>query len=64
MKYFSEMASSYNMQKSAGEAYQLILGIYSEAALSEKTYRKWMQRFKQGDIENQGQETLRASEKI
>lgn len=47
------MVSSLNMQKSAAEAYQLIQGIYSEAALSERTCRKWMQRFKQGDIETQ-----------
>lgn len=41
------------MQKSAAEPYQLILGVYSEAALSERTCRKWMQRFKRDDIVTQ-----------
>ena len=43
----------FDLKKSAAEAYKLLLDAYGEAAPSERTCRKWMQRFKEGDIDVQ-----------
>ncbi|EGI70537.1 Mariner Mos1 transposase, partial [Acromyrmex echinatior] len=45
----------FNMKKSAPEAHRMLSNIYGEAAISERTYHEWFQRFKNGDfdVENQ-----------
>ena len=42
----------FNMKKSA--AHRMLSNIYGEAAISERTYREWFQRFKNGDFDVQG----------
>ena len=44
----------FNLKKSAADVYRLLVKTYAEAALSERSGRKWFQRFKNGefDIEN------------
>ncbi|GBP59396.1 Mariner Mos1 transposase [Eumeta japonica] len=41
----------FNFKKSAAEAYRLLVEVYNEAALSERTCRKRFQKFKNGDFE-------------
>ena len=42
------------MKKSAAEAHRILSNTYGEAAISERTYREWFQRFKNGDFDVQG----------
>ncbi|EGI62167.1 Mariner Mos1 transposase [Acromyrmex echinatior] len=44
----------FNMKKSAAEAHRMLSNTYGEAAISEKTYREWFQRFKNGDFDVEG----------
>ena len=46
----------FNLEKSAAEAHRLFVERYGEAALSERSYREWFQKFKNGefDIEDKG----------
>ena len=39
------------MKKSAAEAHRMLSNTYGEAAISERTYREWFQRFKNGDFD-------------
>ncbi|GBP71291.1 Mariner Mos1 transposase [Eumeta japonica] len=39
------------LQKSAAEAHRLLVEAYNEAALSERTCREWLQKFKNGDFD-------------
>jgi len=41
----------FNMKKSAVQAYRMFPNTYGEIAISEKTYREWFQRFKNGDFD-------------
>ena len=41
------------MKKSAAEAHRMLSNIYSEAAISERTYREWFQCFKNGDFDDE-----------
>ena len=38
------------MKKSAAEAHRMLSNTYGEAAISERTCRKWFQCFKNGDF--------------
>ena len=44
----------FNLKKSAAEAHPLLVETHGEAALSERSCRKWFQKFKNGgfDIED------------
>ncbi|KAG5317885.1 MOS1T transposase, partial [Pseudoatta argentina] len=39
------------MKKSAAEAHRILSNTYGKAAISEKTCREWLQRFKNGDFD-------------
>ena len=41
----------YNSKKNAAEAHRMLSETYGDAALSERTYREWFQRFKNGDFD-------------
>ncbi|GBP68000.1 Mariner Mos1 transposase [Eumeta japonica] len=41
----------FNLKKSAAEAYRLIIEAHNEAALSERTCRKWFHKVKNGDFD-------------
>ncbi|GFU62280.1 hypothetical protein TNCV_4859901 [Trichonephila clavipes] len=43
------------MKKSAAEAHRMLSITYGEAAISERTYREWFQRFKNGDFDVEDQ---------
>ena len=40
----------FNMKKSAAEAHRMLSNTYGKAAISERTCREWLQRFKNGDF--------------
>ena len=44
----------FNMKKSVAEAHRMLSNTYGEAAINERTYREWFQRFKNGDFDVQG----------
>ena len=44
----------FNTKKSAAEAHRMLSNTYGEAAISERTYREWFQRFKNSDFDVQG----------
>jgi len=39
------------MKKSTAEAHRMLSNTYGETAISERTYCKWFQRFKNGDFD-------------
>ena len=41
----------FHSKKTAFEAHRKIQKVYGDAALSEKTYRDWFRRFKDGDFD-------------
>ncbi|GFU36523.1 mariner Mos1 transposase [Trichonephila clavipes] len=45
----------FNMKKSVAEAHRKLSNTYGEAAISERTYREWFKRFKNGDFEVEDQ---------
>ena len=44
------------MKKSAAEAHRLLIETYGEAALSERSYREWFQKFKNGKFDMEDKE--------
>ena len=40
----------FNLKKSAAEAHRLLVEAYGEAALSERSCRKWFQKFKKSEF--------------
>ena len=42
---------SFRLKKTAADAYLMLSSTYGEAALSERTYCEWFQRFKRGDFD-------------
>ena len=40
----------FNMKKTAAESYRILVEVYSEHALAERTCQKWFARFKSGDF--------------
>ena len=42
----------FNLKKSAAEAHRLLVAAYGDAALSERSCRKWFQKFKNGEFED------------
>ena len=49
----------FNMKKSGAEAHRLLVETYGEAALSEKSCRKWFQKFKHGEFDIEDKERSR-----
>ena len=53
----------FHLKKTAADAHRMLSNTYVEAALSERTYREWFQRFKSGDFDvedrhGNGKETI------
>jgi len=40
----------FNMKKTAAESHRILVEIYGEHALAERTYQNWFARFKSGDF--------------
>ena len=40
----------FNMRKTAAESHRILMEVYSEHALAERTRQKWFARFKSGDF--------------
>ena len=40
----------FNMKKTAAESHRMLVEVYGEHALAERTYQKWFARFKSGDF--------------
>ncbi|GFV45287.1 mariner Mos1 transposase [Trichonephila clavipes] len=45
----------FHMKKSAAEAHRMLSNTYGEAAIRERRYREWFQRFKNGDFDVEDQ---------
>ena len=52
---------SFNLKKSAAEAHRLLVEAYGEAAFSERSYREWFQKFKNGEFDIEDKERSRRS---
>jgi len=46
----------FNLKKSAVEAHRLLVEAYGDAALSERSYREWFQKFKNGEFDVEDKE--------
>ncbi|EFN82239.1 hypothetical protein EAI_12292, partial [Harpegnathos saltator] len=46
----------FNLKKSAAEAHRLLVETYGETALSERSYREWFQKFKNGKVDMEDKE--------
>ena len=46
----------FNMKKSAAESHRILVEVYGDHALSERTCQKWFARFKSGDFDLEDQE--------
>ena len=46
----------FDLKKSAAEAHRLLVEIYGEAALSERSCREWLQKFKNGEFDVEDKE--------
>ena len=40
----------FNMKKTAAESHRILVEVYDEHALAERTCQKWFSRFKSGDF--------------
>ena len=40
----------FNMKKAAAESHRIVVEVYGEHALAERTCQKWFARFKSGDF--------------
>ena len=40
----------FNMKKTAAKSHRILMGVYGEHALIERTCQKWFARFKSGDF--------------
>ena len=45
------MIFCFNFKKTAAEAHRMLSSTYGEAALRQRTYYEWFQRFKSGDFD-------------
>ena len=46
----------FNMKKCAAESHRILVEVYGDCALSERTCQKWFARFKSGDFDLEAQE--------
>ena len=47
---------SFNLKKSAAKVHQLLVETHGEAALSERSWREWFQKFKNGEFDTEDKE--------
>ena len=40
----------FNMKKTASESHRIMVEVYGEHALAERTFQKWFSRFKSSDF--------------
>ena len=48
----------FNMKKTAAESHRILVEVYSEHALAERTCQKWFARYKSGDFGLEDEERL------
>ena len=48
----------FNMKKTAAESYRILVEVYGEHALAERTCQTWFARFKSGDFGLEDKECL------
>ncbi|EGI65278.1 Mariner Mos1 transposase [Acromyrmex echinatior] len=46
----------FNLKKSAAEAHRLLVEAYGKATLSERSFREWFQKFKNGEFDVEDKE--------
>ena len=46
----------FNLKKSAAEAHRLLVKVYDDAALSERSCREWFRKFKNGEFDVEDKE--------
>jgi len=46
----------FNLKKSATEAHRLLVEAYNDAALSERSFREWFQKFKNDEFDVEDKE--------
>jgi len=49
----------FNLKKSAAEPHRLLVEVYGDAALSERSCREWFQKFKNGEFDIEDKEHSR-----
>jgi Transposase. len=54
----------FNMKKSAAESHSILMAVYGDRALSERTCQKWFARFKSGDFDLEDQGRARCPKKF
>ena len=54
----------FNMQKSATESHRILVEVYGDHALAERTCQKWFARFRSGDFGLEDQERPGQPKKI
>ena len=54
----------FNMKKSTAESHRILVEVYGDHALSERTCQKWFARFKSGDFDLEDQERAGCSKKF
>ena len=54
----------FNMKKTAAESNRILVGVYGEHALAERTCQKWFARFKSGDFGLEDEERPRQPKKF
>ena len=56
-RHLRELLNDFlNLKKSAAEAHRLLVETYGEAALSERSSREWLQKFKNGEFDIEDKE--------
>ena len=57
MRHLRELSIYFfNLKKSAAEAHRLLVETYGEAALSEKSFREWFQKFRNDEFDIEDKE--------
>ena len=54
----------FHLKKSAAESHRMIVGAYGDHALSEATYKRWFQRFRNNDFDVRNEERGRPRRKF
>lgn len=54
----------YNMKKKAAESHRILVEVYAEHALAERTCQKWFERFKSGNFDLEDEERAGAPPKL
>src|ERR1700743_2461475 len=54
----------FNMKKNAAESHRILVEVYGDNALAERTCQKWFARFKSGNFDLEDKERARAPKKF